>query len=51
MYDPSGKKILWEDQLSRRESEEGTQEPLNDQPDLLPVWPQQQQDELTLVLI
>ncbi len=51
MYDPSGKKILWEDQLSRRESAEGTQEPLNDQPDLLPVWPQQQQDELIPVSI
>lgn len=46
MYDPSGKKILWEDQLSPRESEEGShQEPLNDQADLLPVWPQQPQEE------
>lgn len=44
MYDPSGKKILWEDQVSRRESEEGVQESLNDQADLLPVWPHQQQD-------
>ena len=45
MYDPSGKNILWEDQLSRRESQEGAQESLNDQADLLPVWPQQPQDE------
>jgi hypothetical protein len=45
MYDPSGKKILWEDQLSRRESEEGTQESVSDQADFLPVWPHQQQEE------
>jgi hypothetical protein len=45
MYDLSGKKILWEDQVSRRESEEGGQESLNDQADLLPVWPHQPQDE------
>jgi hypothetical protein len=45
MYDPTGKKILWEDQLSPRESEGGSQESLNDQADLLPVWPQQPQEE------
>ncbi|MBK9945567.1 MAG: hypothetical protein IPP12_02290 [Nitrospira sp.] len=45
MYDPSGKKIIWEDQLSQRESEEGAQGALNDQADLLPVWPHQPQDE------
>lgn len=45
MYDSSGKKIIWEDQLSQQESEEGAQEALNDQADLLPVWPQQPQGE------
>lgn len=45
MYDSSGKKILWEDQLSRRESEGDGQELLDDQADLLPVWPQQPQEE------
>lgn len=44
MYDPSGRKILWEDQLSPRESEGGSQELLNDQADLLPIWPQQPQE-------
>ncbi len=51
MYDPSGKKIIWEDQLSQRESEEGAQGALNDQADLLPVWPHQPQDESIPVLI
>ena len=45
MYDPSGKQISWEDQLSQRESEEGGQGLLNDQADLLPAWPHQPQDE------
>ena len=45
MYDPSGKQIIWEDQLSQRESEEGAQGLLNDQADLLPAWPHQPQDE------
>jgi hypothetical protein len=45
MYDLSGKTIIWEDQLSQQESEEGVQGALNDQADLLPVWPQQPQDE------
>lgn len=45
MYDLSGRKIIWEDQLSRRESEEGAQELLNDQADLLPAWPHQPPDE------
>ncbi|HBH81061.1 MAG TPA: hypothetical protein DDY39_14650 [Nitrospira sp.] len=45
MYDPSGKQIIWEDQLSQRESEEGGQGLLNDQADLLPAWPHQPQDE------
>ncbi len=45
MYDPSGKNILWEDQLSRKDSQEGAQELLHDQADLLPVWPHQPEDE------
>ncbi|MBS0154280.1 MAG: hypothetical protein JSS38_06790 [Nitrospira sp.] len=51
MYDPSGKQVLWEDHLSQRESEEGAQESPNDQPNLLPVWPHQPQDEAVPVLI
>jgi hypothetical protein len=39
MYDPSGKKVLWEDQLSQRESDEGSEQSLSDQADLLPSWP------------
>ncbi|MBH0202796.1 MAG: hypothetical protein HP496_11005 [Nitrospira sp.] len=39
MYDPSGKKVLWEDQLSQRESEEGPEQSHSDQADLLPAWP------------
>jgi hypothetical protein len=44
MYDSSGRKVLWEDQLSQRESDEGVQELLNEQADLLPVWPHQPQE-------
>ncbi|HMS84988.1 MAG TPA: hypothetical protein PKD12_15185 [Nitrospira sp.] len=47
MCDPSGQKILWEDQLSRPEPEEEVQESLSEQADLLPLWPHQQQEELT----
>ncbi|MDH4086247.1 MAG: hypothetical protein OEV71_06410 [Nitrospira sp.] len=39
MYDPSGKKVLWEDQLSQRESDEGPEQSHSDQADLLPSWP------------
>lgn len=39
MYDPSGKKVLWEDQLSQRESDEGAEQLHGDQADLLPAWP------------
>lgn len=39
MYDPSGKNVLWEDQLSRLESDEGPEQPHSDQADLLPAWP------------
>jgi hypothetical protein len=39
MFDPSGKKVLWEDQLSQRESDEGPEQSHSDQADLLPSWP------------
>jgi hypothetical protein len=39
MYDPSGKKVLWEDQLSQRESDEEPEQSHSDQADLLPSWP------------
>ena len=45
MYDPSGKKVLWEDQLSRLESDEGPEPSHSDQADLLPAWPNQPQEE------
>jgi hypothetical protein len=46
MYDPSGKKVLWEDQLSQRESDEGPEQSHSDQADLLPSWPNFPQEEL-----
>ena len=39
MYDPSGKKVLWEDQLSQRESDEKPEQSRSDQADILPAWP------------
>ncbi|MBS0182176.1 MAG: hypothetical protein JSS39_07210 [Nitrospira sp.] len=39
MYDPSGKKVLWEDQLSQMESTEGLEQSHSDQADILPPWP------------
>jgi len=39
MYDPSGKKVLWEDQLSQRESDEGPEQSRSDHADVLPAWP------------
>ena len=45
MYDPSGKKVLWEDQLSQRESDEGPEQSHSDQADLLPSWPNFPQEE------
>ena len=45
MYDPSGKKVLWEDQLSQRESDEGPEQSHSDQADLLPSWPDFPQEE------
>ena len=45
MYDPSGKKVLWEDQLSQRESDEGPEQSHSDQADILPSWPHLSQEE------
>jgi hypothetical protein len=39
MYDPSGKRVLWEDQLSQLESDEGPEQSHSDQADILPAWP------------
>ncbi|TKB70173.1 MAG: hypothetical protein E8D52_03765 [Nitrospira sp.] len=45
MYDPSGKKVLWADQLSQRESDEEPEPSHSDQADLLPSWPDFPQEE------
>ncbi len=45
MYDPSGKKVLWEDQLSQLESDEGPEQSNSDQADILPAWPSLPQEE------
>ena len=45
MYDPSGKRILWEDLLSRVESDEGATESFGDRASILPAWPHQPPDE------
>lgn len=45
MYDPSGRRILWEDLLSRVESDEGATESFGDRASMLPAWPQPSQDE------
>jgi hypothetical protein len=45
MYDPSGQKVLWEDQLSRSASDEGPLEPLSDHARILPAWPTEQLQE------
>ena len=47
MYDPSGQRVLWEDQLSRNESDEEAQESFSDKAQFLPVWPHQPQQEPT----
>ena len=47
MYDLSGKDVVWEDQLSRQESDEGPTEALSDQATMLPVWPRAPQEEST----
>lgn len=45
MYDPSGQRILWEDLLSRVESDEGATESSGDRAAILPAWPHQPPDE------
>jgi hypothetical protein len=45
MYDPTGKRILWEDLLSRVESDEGATESFSDRASILPAWPDHSQDE------
>lgn len=45
MYDPSGKKVLWEDQLSQQGSAEGPEQSHSDQADILPAWPNLTQEE------
>lgn len=47
MYDPNGQRILWEDLLSRVESDEGATESSSDRASILPAWPRQPQDEET----
>lgn len=47
MYDPSGQRILWEDQLSRSEPDQETPESFSDQAQFLPVWPHQPPQEST----
>ncbi len=45
MYDPTGKKVLWEDQLSQMEFAEGPEQSHSDQADILPAWPNLPQEE------
>jgi hypothetical protein len=45
MYDPSGQNVLWEDQLSRLESDEGATESSSDRASILPAWPHQSEEE------
>ncbi len=45
MYDPSGKKVLWEDQLSQLGTDEGAEQSHSDQADILPAWPDLPQEE------
>ena len=45
MYDPSGRKVLWEDQLSQLDSDEGPEQSHRDQADMLPAWPHLPQEE------
>ncbi len=51
MYDPSGQKVLWEDQLSRLDSDEGGQESFSDRAHLLPPWPNQPPEESAAELL
>ncbi len=45
MFDPNGQRVLWEDLLSRVESDEGATESSGDRASILPAWPRQSQDE------
>ncbi|MDF0676266.1 MAG: hypothetical protein P0120_18300 [Nitrospira sp.] len=45
MYDPSGKKVLWEDQLSQLGTDEGAEQSHSDQAYILPAWPDLPQEE------
>lgn len=48
MYDPSGQNVLWEDQLSRLESDDGATESFSDRASILPAWPHQPEEEEAL---
>ena len=45
MYDPTGKKVMWQDQLSQLESDEKPEQSHSDQADMLPAWPNLPQEE------
>ncbi len=45
MYDSSGKKVLWEDQLAQQEPNEGPEQSHRDQADMLPAWPHLPEEE------
>jgi hypothetical protein len=45
MYDPTGKKVLWQDQLSQPGPDEGPEQSHSDQADILPAWPNEPQEE------
>lgn len=45
MYDPSGKKVLWEDQLSELGADKGPEQSHSDQADILPAWPDLPEEE------
>jgi hypothetical protein len=45
MYDLSGKRVLWEDQLSQAKPDEGAEPSHSDQADILPAWPTLPQEE------
>ncbi|OQW34459.1 MAG: hypothetical protein A4E19_18555 [Nitrospira sp. SG-bin1] len=45
MYDPTGSKVLWEDQLFQADSDEGPEQSHRDQADMLPAWPNLPQGE------
>ena len=45
MYDPTGKKVMWQDQLSQLEPDEKPEQSHSDQADMLPAWPNLPQEE------